>query len=218
MPQCNLLRASANSGSALQDAVPAQKARGTLVAYLEAGESVESVASVGTQLAAGSSGGLDRVAPRASRGVVGGFRILQKPHLDAADVTRRGPFDATAPRRRRAGFTLIELMTVCAIIGILCVVAIPNFLRATSRAKRSSCISNQKNVVTQTILYSAELRITDAVIAVSTLIEAGYLPDAIGECPTSDLGDFDDYEVTIEAGDVTAIVCMVAVDDHHWDP
>lgn len=139
-------------------------------------------------------------------------------HLEAADLPRLGSLDAPRPCRRRAGFTLIELMTVCAIIGILCVVAIPNFLRATSRAKRSSCISNQKNVVMQTVLYSAEQRITDAVIAVSTLIDAGYLPDVVGECPSSDVGDFDDYEVTIEAGDITTIDCRVAVDDHHWDP
>lgn len=47
-------------------------------------------------------------------------------------------------RRKKAaeGFTLIELMIVIAIIAILAAVAIPNFMQARDRARRTGCVQN----------------------------------------------------------------------------
>ena len=47
---------------------------------------------------------------------------------------------------RRAGFTLIEIMIVVAIIGMLAAMAIPNFNTARRKAQRSACINNLKNI------------------------------------------------------------------------
>jgi prepilin-type N-terminal cleavage/methylation domain-containing protein len=47
---------------------------------------------------------------------------------------------------RRAGFTLIEIMIVGAVIGLLAAVAISNFVRARSTSQMNICINNLRQI------------------------------------------------------------------------
>jgi general secretion pathway protein G len=56
-------------------------------------------------------------------------------------------------RKGQAGFTLIELMVVIAILGVLTAILIPNFMRARSQSQLARCQLDLRNIAAGLELY-----------------------------------------------------------------
>jgi prepilin-type N-terminal cleavage/methylation domain-containing protein/prepilin-type processing-associated H-X9-DG protein len=56
----------------------------------------------------------------------------------------------------RHGFTLIELLIVISIIALLAAILFPVFSRARESARRSSCLSNMKQLGTALLMYTQD--------------------------------------------------------------
>jgi type II secretory pathway pseudopilin PulG len=53
---------------------------------------------------------------------------------------------APQPQNRFAGFTLVEALIVCALVGLLGAIAIPSYLRSRNASYRTTCINNLKQI------------------------------------------------------------------------
>ncbi|MEH0741971.1 pilin [Vibrio cholerae] len=62
----------------------------------------------------------------------------------------------TKPRRQQAGFTLIELMIVVAIIGVLSAIAVPAYQNYVAKSEAASALATLKSTITPAELYIQE--------------------------------------------------------------
>src|SRR5262245_46502674 len=56
----------------------------------------------------------------------------------------------------RKAFTLIELLVVIAIIAILAAILFPVFAQAKEAAKKTACLSNDKQMATALFMYAGD--------------------------------------------------------------
>ena len=73
---------------------------------------------------------------------------------------------------RKKHFTLIEIMIVVAIIALLALIALPNFMKARDDARKSTCISNLKQIFSAKQQYALANSIPDTTVLTSTELNA----------------------------------------------
>ncbi len=83
---------------------------------------------------------------------------------------------------RKAGFTLVEIMIVVAIIGLLAAIAIPNFVKARGTAQRNACINNLRQIDGAKEQWALEKKLAPGAAAVDAEIYA-YVKGGQPTCP-----------------------------------
>jgi prepilin-type N-terminal cleavage/methylation domain-containing protein/prepilin-type processing-associated H-X9-DG protein len=69
---------------------------------------------------------------------------------------KRHSLSQVARNRQTAGFTLVELLVVMAIIAILMALLMPSIARAKAKANQTSCLNNMRQLTLAAILYAGD--------------------------------------------------------------
>ena len=89
---------------------------------------------------------------------------------------------------RKAGFTLVEIMIVVAIIGLLAAIAIPNFIKARATSQQNACINNLRQIDGAISEWALENGQSSGATASATVI-SGYIKlnsaNSVPGCPAS---------------------------------
>jgi prepilin-type N-terminal cleavage/methylation domain-containing protein len=116
---------------------------------------------------------------------------------------------------RKAGFTLVEIMIVVAIIGLLAAIAIPNFVRARTNSQQNACINNLRQIDGAKQEWALEFKQAGTATPVATDI-APYMGRATGgSVPTCPLDSSSSFSASYQMGDLqTAPTCKIAPSTH----
>ena len=114
----------------------------------------------------------------------------------------------TAQSPPQAGFTLVEIMIVVAIIGLLAAICIPNFVRARATSQANACINNMRQIdcaiqqfaMQKGLAAGAVINYPDDLTPYIKLNSSGEIPG----CPAS--GTY----TPLTVGSIPSVVCSIS--------
>jgi prepilin-type N-terminal cleavage/methylation domain-containing protein len=111
---------------------------------------------------------------------------------------------------RNRGFTLIEIMIVVAIIGLLAAIAIPNFVNASVKAKRTACVQNLKQIEGAKQQWSLESRAGQNATPTPAQIQPYLGRGSAGTLPTCPADSANTFATSYSINDVqSAPTCLI---------